>query len=296
MQLRADGVQPVDGRGAVFAQGLNQVKVVDGLAADHGVKLHELHAVEVAFGVFLIGLPLLAHGLRQGGHGFVVRIGLSGAGQGLFHAGFLGKGVLVLPDGLAGVHAAGGAHGVAAYHGLALHDHHALARVGSGDGGGHARAARAHDNHVAAAHQVLNGALVHSHVIGFGVHARGGQGGLDGLKDRVGGDGRAGHRIHGDAAGLGHVGGHQFDGLGAHALGLARALGGHRGDGAVGQGHGHGHLAAKALGRAGEVAADFSGSGFAQRGAGHQQHGSGKDRKKTLFHDGPSSPVRLMFF
>ena len=296
MQLSANGVQPVDAGGAVFAEGLDQVKVIDRLAADHGIQLHELHAVEVAFGLLLVGLPLLAHGLSQGGHGFVIRIGLGGAGQRLFHAGFLCEGVLVLPDGLTGVHAAGGAHGVAAHHRLALQDDHALARVGSGNGGGHACAARAHDDHVAAADLVFDGALVHGHVIGLRVHARGGQGGLDGLKDRVGGDGRAGHRIHGDAAGFRHIGGHQFDGLGAHALGLPRALGGHGGDSPVGQSHSHGHIAAKALGRAGEVAADFSRSGFAQCGAGHHQHNGGQDRKNALFHDGPSSLVKLMIF
>ena len=56
------------------------------------------------------------------------------------------------------------------------------------------------------------------------------------------------------------------------------------------------HIAAKALGRAGEVAADFSRSGFAQCGAGYHQHNGGQDRKNALFHDGPSSLVKLMIF
>ena len=56
-------VQPIDGISRVGAQGLHQSRVVDALAADHGVQLHQLNRVEVAGGVLLVLCPLLRDGL-----------------------------------------------------------------------------------------------------------------------------------------------------------------------------------------------------------------------------------------
>ena len=247
-------VQPVDGVSGVCAQGLDQLGVVDALTADHGIQLHQLDRVEVAGGVGLIGSPLLGDGLCQSGDGLVVGVLLGSSLQGLLDAGRLAELVLILIDGLAGVHAAGSADGVAAHHGLALEDDDALALTGSGDGGSHACAACADDDDVGLNGGVLGRAgLLHSGLVVIGVQAGSGQSSCSSLLDGGRGDGSAGHAVHGDAAALGDLAGHLGDGLRADALGLVLALGGAAGDGAVGQGQGDGNVAAEALGSAGEV-------------------------------------------
>ena len=141
-------VQPVDSVSAVGAQSLHQCGVVDALAADHGVQLHQLHRVEVALGVCLISSPLLGDSLCQSGDGSVVGVLFSSGLQGLFHACGLAELVLILIHGLAGVHAAGSAHGVAAHHGLALQNDHVLALGSSRDGSSHTCTACTHDGNV----------------------------------------------------------------------------------------------------------------------------------------------------
>ena len=247
-------VQPVDGVSGVCAQGLDQLGVVDALAADHGIQLHQLDRVEVAGGVSLIGSPLLGDGLCQSGDGLVVGVLLGSSLQGLLDAGRLAELVLVLIDGLAGVHAAGSADGVAAHHGLALEDDDALALSGSGAGSSHACAACTDDDDICVNGGVLGGSvLLHSGLVVIGVQAGSGQGSCSSLLDGGRGDGSAGHAVHGDAAALGDLAGHLGDGLRADALSLVLALGGAAGDDAVGQGQGDGNVAAEALGSAGEV-------------------------------------------
>ena len=248
-------VQPVDGVSRVCAQGLDQLGVVDALAADHGIQLHQLDRVEVAGGVGLIGSPLLGDGLCQSGDGLVVGVLLGSSLQGLLDAGRLAELVLVLINRLAGVHAAGSADGVTAHHGLALEDDDGLALSGSGDGSSHACAACTDDDDICVNGGVLGGSVVlHSDLVVIGVQAGSGQGSCSSLLDGGRGDGSARHAVHGDAAALGDLAGHLGDGLRADALGLFLALGGAAGDGAVGQGQGDGNVAAEALGSAGEVA------------------------------------------
>ena len=248
-------VQPVDGVSGVCTQGLDQLGVVDALAADHGIQLHQLDRIEVAGGVGLIGNPLLGDGLCQSGDGLVVGVLLGSSLQGLLDAGRLAELVLVLIDGLAGVHAAGSADGVAAHHGLAFHDHNALALGSSGDGSGHACAACTHDDNVS-----VNGGILSLGLVGLdldlivvGVQAGSGQGSGCCLLDGVGGDGRGGHAVHGDAAGLSDLSGQLLQCQRTDALGLVLALSGAAGDLAVFQRQGNGNIAAHALGSAGEV-------------------------------------------
>ena len=177
-------VQPVDGVSGVCAQGLDQLGVVDALAADHGIQLHQLDRVEVAGGVGLIGSPLLRDGLCQSGDGLVVSVLLGSSLQGLLDAGRLAELVLVLIDGLAGVHAAGSADGVTAHHGLALEDDDTLALSGSGDGSSHACAACTDDDDVGLNGGVLGRAgLLHSGLVVIGVQAGSGQGSCSSLLD-----------------------------------------------------------------------------------------------------------------
>ena len=260
-------VQPVDGVSAVGAQSLHQSGVVDALAADHGVQLHQLHRVEVALGVCLISCPLLRNGLCQSGDGGVVGILFSSGLQGLFHACGLAELVLILIHGLAGVHAAGSAHRVAAHHGLALHDHNALALGSSGDGSGHACAACTHDDNVS-----VNGGILSLGLVGLdldlivvGVQAGGSQGSGCCLLDGVGGDGRGGHAVHGDAAGLSDLSGQLLQCQRTDAGGLVLTLSGAAGDLAVFQRQGNGNVAAHALGSADEITghAACGGSGLA---------------------------------
>ena len=267
MQGDAVLVQPVDGVSGVCAQGLDQLGVVDALAADHGIQLHQLDRVEVAGGVGLIGSPLLGDGLCQSGDGLVVGVLLGSSLQGLLDAGRLAELVLVLIDGLAGVHAAGSADGVAAHHGLAFHDHNALALGSSGDGSGHACAACTHDDNVS-----VNGGILSLGLVGLdldlivvGVQAGGSQGSGCCLLDGVGGDGRGGHAVHGDAAGLSDLSGQLLQCQRTDALGLVLALSGAAGDLAVFQRQGNGNVAAHALGSADEITghAACGGSGLA---------------------------------
>ena len=270
VQVGADGGQPLNGGGGVLGQGLDQVVVVQVLAAHQGVQDEQLHAVKVAGGVGLVGVVLLLNGGHQVGE---LRIGLGGGGQSLLHAGVLGELVGVLPLGLGGVHTAGGADGVAAHHGGLLQQDHGLAGLSGGDGGGHTGAAGAHDHHVS-----LQGLLVHGDVGAAGdgsqsggVHTGGSQSGVDSLNKSGAGDGSAGDGI--DLAGLGvHHGlgqalqSHLADGVG---LGGLQDLHGINLVG--GQGHGNLDGAAEALGLAligagGELALG-RGSGTAGLGA-----------------------------
>ena len=272
MQGDAVLVQPVDGISAVGAQGLHQSRVIDTLAADHGIQLHQLHRVEVAGGVGLISSPLLGHGSSQSGDGLIVSI-LFGSGlQGLLDTCGLAELVLILIDRLAGVHAAGSADRVAAHHGLALQNDNALALVGSGNGGSHAGTARAHDDHIGVHRGVLSGlgGVVHSGLVVVGVQASRGQGGSGSLLDGVGGDGCACNAVHRNAATLGDGAGQLVDGRGAHALGLVLALGGAADDLAVGKGQGNGHIAAKAFGSA--HAGGFAAAVHQQTGCHHHHH------------------------
>ena len=249
-------VQPVDGVSAVGAQGLHQCGVVDALAADHGIQLHQLHRVEVALGVCLISCPLLRDSLGQSGDGSIVGV-LFGSGlEGLFHACGLAELVLVLIHGLAGVHAAGSAHGVAAHHGLALQNDHALALGSSRDGSSHTCTACTHDGNVC-----INGGVLGLGLVGLdlglvvvSVQAGCDQSGSSSLLDGVRGDGCGGHTVHGNAAAFGDRAGQLLQSHGADAGGLVLALGGAAGDLAIGQGQGDGNVAAHALGSAGELA------------------------------------------
>jgi len=256
-------VQPVDGVSAVRAQSLHQSGVVDALAADHGVQLHQLHRVEVALGVCLISCPLLRDGLCQSGDGGVVGVLFSSGLQGLFHACGLAELVLILIHGLAGVHAAGSAHGVAAHHGLAFQNDHALALGSSSDGSSHACTACTHDGNVC-----INGGVLGLVFLGLdlglvviSVQAGCDQSGSSSLLDGVGGDGCGGHAVHGNAAALGNGAGQLLQSHGADAGGLILALGGAAGDLAVGQGQGDGNIAAHALGCTGELAGHACGGG-----------------------------------
>ena len=260
-------VQPVDGVSAVSAQSLHQSRVVDALAADHGIQLHQLNRVEVAGGVLLVLCPLLGDSLCQSGDGLVVSVLFSSGLQGLFDTGRLAELVLILIHGLAGVHAAGSAHRVAAHHGLALHDHNALALGSSGDGSGHACAACTHDDNVS-----VNGGILGLGLVGLdldlivvGIQAGGSQGSSCCLLDSVGGDGRGGHAVHGDAAGLSDLSGQLLQCQRTDAGGLILALSGAAGDLAVFQRQGNGNVAAHTLGSAGEIAghAACGGSGLA---------------------------------
>ena len=255
-------VQPIDGISRVGAQGLHQSRVVDALAADHGVQLHQLNRVEVAGGVLLVLCPLLRDGLCQSGDGLVVSVLFSSSLQGLFDTGRLAELVLILIHGLAGVHAAGSADGVAAHHGLALEDDDALALSS-----GHACAACTHDDNVS-----VNGGILGLGLVGLdldlivvGVQAGGSQGSGCCLLDGVGGDGRGGHAVHGDTAGLSDLSGQLLQCQRTDAGGLVLTLSGAAGDLAVFQRQGNGNVAAHALGSAGEIAghAACGGSGLA---------------------------------
>ena len=287
-------VQPVDGVGTVGAQSLHQLRVIQTLAADHGVQLHQLHAVEVALGVSLISCPLLRNGLGQGGDGSVVGVLFSSGLQGLFHACRLAELVLVLVHGLAGVHAAGSAHGVAAHHGLALQDDNALALAGSGDGSSHACAACAHNGNICVNGGILSlGVLsLDCSLVVIGVQAGSGQSGGCSLLDGIGGDGSSGHAVHGNAAALGNCAGQLFQSHGADAGGLILALSGAAGDLAVGQSQSDGNIAAHTLGRTGELAGHACGGGGRLAAAAEQAQGhDGCQRKRShslanliLFH------------
>ena len=284
--------QPVDGISAVGAQGLHQSRVIDTLAADHGIQLHQLNAVKVAGGVGLVGSPLLGHGSSQSGDGLVVSILFSSSLQGLFDTCSLSELVLILIHGLAGVHAAGSAHGVAAHHGLALHDDNALALAGSSQGSGHACAACAHDDDVGINGRVLSrlSVVLHSGLEILRLQTSSGDGSSGCLLDGIGGDGCGRHAVHGNAAALGNGSGQLLDCLGAHALGLIGTLSGAAGDLAVGQGQGNGNIAAKALGSAGKIAGSTragGGGGLAAAAVAQQAHcndsGHGQ-RCNALFH------------
>ena len=251
-------VQPVDGVSRVGAQGLHQLRVIQTLAADHGIQLHQLHAVEVALGVSLISCPLLRNGLGQGGDGSVVGVLFSSSLQGLFHACGLAELVLVLVHGVASVHAAGGTDGVAAHHGLALQDDNALALSSSGDGSSHACAACAHNGNVCVNGGVLclGGVGLDSGLVVVSVQTSCNQSGGSSLLDGVGGDGCSGHTVHSDAAALSNGNGQLLQSHGADAGGLVLALGSAAGDLAVRQGQGDGHVAAHALCGAGKVTGD----------------------------------------
>ena len=281
-QVDVLGGQPVDGVRAVAHQRVHQLGIVQTLAADDGVQGEQLGGVEIALGVGLVGVPLRLDRGGQGGDGLVVGPLLGGGGQRLFDARFLAKLVLVLVDGLGGVHAAGGLDGVAAHGGLALQHHDASAGVGGGDGGGHARAARADDQHVGLKGHVLGlflGKLAH---VVVRVHARLGQRGAHGLDERGAGDageGRAGVGVH-DAVGLDEGGGPLGDDVLADAVRLAVAGGLDVRDHAVLQGHGYGDVAAKALGGAG--AGDLVGQRRRREGQQHRQRD--QQRKDAVLH------------
>ena len=282
----------VDGISAVGAQGLHQSRVIDTLAADHGIQLHQLNAVKVAGGVGLVGSPLLGHGSSQSGDGLVVSILFSSSLQGLFDTCALGKLVLILIHGLAGVHAAGSAHGVAAHHGLALHDDNALALAGGSQGSGHACAACTHDDDVGINGRVLSrlSVVLHSGLEILRLQTSSGNGSSGCLLDGIGGDGCGRHAVHGNAAALGNGSGQLLDCLGANALGLIGTLSGAAGDLAVGQGQGNSNIAAKALGSAGKIAGSTragGGGGLAAAAVAQQAHcndsGHGQ-RCNALFH------------
>ena len=260
-------VQPIDGISRVGAQGLHQSGVVDALAADHGVQLHQLDRVEVTGGVGLILSPLLGDSLGQSGDGGVVGVLFSSGLQGLFDTGRLAELVLILIHGLGSIHAAGSAHRVAAHHGLALHDHNALALGSSGDGSGHACAACTHDDNVSVNGGILGLGLVglDLDLIVISIQAGGGQGSGCCLLDGVGGDGRGGHAVHGDTAGLSDLSGQLLQCQRTDAGGLVLTLSGAAGDLAVFQRQGNGNVAAHALGSADEIAghAACGGSGLA---------------------------------
>ncbi len=305
-QADALALQPFNGLGGVVHQGIDQRGIVDALAADHGVQREQLGGIEVALGIGLPGVPLFLDRGGQGGDGLVVRPLLGGGGEGLLDARGLAELVLVLIDGLGGVHAAGGLDGVAAHGGLALHHDHAHAGVGGVDGGGHARTACADDHHVGLEGLVLAG-LRHelAHVV-VGIHARLGQRGFGGLDEALAGDageGRAGVGVH-DAVVVHHYLGPLGDDVLADAVGLAVAGGLHGGDHAVLNGDGHGHVAAEALGGAGAGLGQRRGDRQKQHGRRDQQcekaslHGISLLRMMRVFpvRHGARAPVSHRYF
>ena len=293
-------IQPVDGVCRAFAQGLDQLRVIDALAADHGVQLHQLHAVEVAGGVGLIGCPLLGNGLGQCGDGLIVGILFSSRCQRLFHTGSLIELVLVLIDGLGCIHAAGSAGRVAAHHGLALQDDDLLACIGSGHGSGHACAACTDDDDVGiiADGLAVGGLVCLGHVI-VGVQAGLGQSSLGSLHERIGGDGRTTDAVEVDGVAFHDFAGELLNDHRANAGGLLVALGGAVGNDVVRQGQGDGHIA-HALSRAGKAAghaACCAGGGCAAAACGQEHRTCQEQRSQNvLFLHGYFSLILIHFF
>ena len=274
LQVDVVVAQPLNALGGVLGQHLDQLGVVDALAADHGIQLHQLHGVEVAFGVLLVGSPLNLDFVSQLGDGLVVSVSAD-TSQGLLHAGSLSEGGVVLVGGVAGVHAAGSTDGVAAHASLGLQDDDLRALLGSGQSRGHASAAGADDHDVSFQHGVLSlHGLGLGHVV-LGVQASGDQGSLGSLDHAVGGEGSASDDVHIHGVAGDHRGRQLLQSRGAHAGGLVSALGLGSGNHAVFDGQGHSHIAAKALGGAGH---------FVGHGGNHGQHHDQSDQhcSKTL--------------
>ena len=289
-QRSAHGIQPNDGISGVAAQGLDQLGVVDTLAANHGVQLHQLNRVEVAFGICLVGFPLLTDSGSQSGDGLVVGVAL-GSSQGLLHTGGLTKGVLVLQGGLGSVHAAGCTDGVAAHHGLALHHNDLQAVSSSGDGSGHASAAGTNHDHVRIHGAVFTGSSSNGGLVVLGVQASLGQSSLSSCHEGIGGNGCAGNGIHSDGAGFGNDGREGIDDLRADALGLLVAGGRAAHNLAVLQRQGDGHVAAQTLGSAGEV----TGNAVSCHSQPHGQHHADTQQNRNKFLH-VFSPFNLMGF
>ena len=143
----ADGIEPLDAFSGVFTESLDEFGVVDSLTADHGVELHEFDGIEVSVRSGLICIPLLFDDSGELSDEFVVSILFSRCEHAL-NAGSLIEFVGLLPLGLSGVHAAGGADGVTSDHALAFNDDDVCAEVGCSDGSGHTCAACTDNNNV----------------------------------------------------------------------------------------------------------------------------------------------------
>ena len=265
-QLCADAAEPFDRGGAVFAQRFDQLRIIDVLAANLRIQLHELHRVEIALGVFLISSPLLGNRGGQGGDGFAIGVIGSGGSERLFHACALAKRVFILQRGFRGVHAAGGAHGVAAGHGLAFYEDDVLAGFGSGDGGRHARAARAHDDHVARIGCILRLFLGGGDGLGVvsRIQPRSRQGSGSSSQDSIRSNGCTGDDVHGQRVILRDLRRQCFQRLVADAGRFVRAFRLAGDNDPILQGERDGNVASQPFRNAGEIAADAGGSGFSQ--------------------------------
>ena len=201
---RADGLQPVNGIVTVLAEGADQFRIVQALAADHGIQLKQLCGVEVVslLVICLVGIPLLLDLGCQRLDRLIVGPLLLRGSEGLLNTCLLGKFVLVLKLRIARVQSAGGTDGVAAHHGLALQDDDVLSAFFCFDRRDHACAAGADHDHVDIDHLVIglfHGLGSHCDIEGRRVDARALQSRHDALLDGVGGQGRAGHAVHLDA-------------------------------------------------------------------------------------------------
>ena len=295
-------IQPVDGGSRALTQGLDQLGIVDALAADHGVQLHQLDAVKVAGGVGLISCPLFGDGLGQSGDGLIVGVVVGSGLQHLLDAGSFIELVFVLIDGLGSVHAAGRTGRVAADHGLTLDDDDLLAGIGCSHRSGHASAAGADDHDVCViADGLAVGGLVRLGHVVVRVQTGRGQSSLGSFHEGVRGDGRAADAVEVDGVAFHDFRRELLDDHRADARSLIVALCGAVGDDIVGQGQGDGNIAAHALGGPGIAAGHAAccrGGGCPAAACG-QEHCTCQDQRSQnifLLHGSFFSLVLIHFF
>ena len=295
VQVSADRAQPFDGGRAVVHQGIDQLRIVQALAADQGVQGEQFRRIKVAFGSRLPGFPLFLHFCGQRGDRFVVRVLLRRSRQGLLQAGVLAELVRVLPFRLRGVHAARGFDGVSADGGLAFQYQDALPGVGCGQRGHHAGAARADDRDVRFDGHVDGGLIVREFPqVVVRVHAGVLQREAHGFDDRLPGDageGRSGIGVHN--AVVFHKGRRPlFQDLAADAGGFAVAGHLNRDDVAVFQDDADRNLPAETLhsGCSGRLCNGFRAYGCAR----HEHHDRCEDCDEPFFHGIPPLDVPVV--
>ena len=219
--------------------------------------------------------------VRQLRDGLVVRPLLRSDGQRLLHAGLLLELILVLRRRVGGVHAAGGADGVAAHHGLLLQQDDTLPGIRGGDGGHHSRSAGPDDGDVRLK-RLVRGLLDNSGgLVLRRVHARSHQGGLCSLQDARGAEGGSAHPVHRDGVAPDHGLRHPLDRHGTDALGLPGPLSGDLGDDAILQRDGHADRVLPAKAVAGPRARDGLGTCL------HARHDEGEDDDGKSSKDDP---------
>ncbi len=249
MECHAVLIQPVNGILRILAEGLHQLRIIESLAAHQGIQLEELHRIEIALRICLIGIILLTNRCSQSRNGLIVAVALLRRLQCLLHTGILAELIAVLILGLRCIHAAGCPHRVAAGHSLALHHDHGLARIGCLHGRDHTGTAGTDHDNVCCQLLVLalNLFLLHSHVKGCRIEARCGDRILYCLNDGIAGHGCAADRIHLCGVCRHNLFGNSSDRLIADALRLLliRYLNGI--DGVLGQGHLNGHVSVVSL-------------------------------------------------